>query len=68
VNINNIDAGQSSSYASYGQGVVSFTITVGNGNNMANYYATVEMEECFEYDIVIDANNNVTSVPTDRNE
>ncbi|MDX2361550.1 MAG: hypothetical protein QNK23_12140 [Crocinitomicaceae bacterium] len=68
VNINNIDAGQSSDFASYAAGTVSYTITVGNGGTSTNYYATVAMEECFQYDIILNANNVITTVPTDLNE
>ena len=68
ININNIDAGQMSDYESYAEGLVEFTITVGNGGTSVNYVQSVEMETCYEYDIVLDANNNITSVPTDRNE
>ena len=63
VNINNVDPGTSSEYASYAPGTVTFTITV-NGNN---YEKTVDMLECYEYDIAIDENNVVTSTPRDRN-
>lgn len=68
VNINNIDAGMSSEYQSFAPGAVDYTITVGNGNNSNDYQTSVTMEECFEYDIQIDENNQITSVPTDRNE
>jgi hypothetical protein len=64
VNINNVDPGTSSDYSSYAPGNVTFTITV-NGNN---YEKTVDMQECFEYDIAIDQNNNITSIPRDRND
>lgn len=68
ININNIDAGMSSDYNTFAPGSVEFTITVGNGGNSQDYVKAVVMETCFEYDIQIDADNNVTSVPTDRNE
>ena len=68
ININNIDTGQSSDFESYAPGTVEFTITVGTGGNSTDYVSTVTMEECFEYDIVLDENNNIVSVPTDRNE
>ena len=68
ININNIDAGQSSEYQSFAPGAVAFTITVGTGNNSIDYNTSVTMEECFEYEIKIDANNNIVSTPTDRNE
>jgi hypothetical protein len=64
VNINNVDPGTSSDYASYAPGLVTFTITVNNNP----YEKTVEMLECFQYDIAIDNNNTVTSTPIDRNE
>ena len=68
ININNIDAGQSSEYQNFAAGTVAFTITVGSGNSTAEYNTSVIMEECFEYEIKIDANNNIVSTPTDRNE
>ncbi len=68
ININNVEAGQSSDFASYAAGAVDFTITVGNGGNSTDYDISVTMEQCFEYDIQIDENNVVSSVPTDRNE
>jgi hypothetical protein len=64
VNINNVDPGTSSEFSSYAPGTVMFTITVAG----TNYEKTVEMLECFEYDIAIDQNNVVTSTPHDRNE
>lgn len=63
-NINNVPAGTTSEYRSYAPGTVTFTISV----DQKDFEKTVQMEECFEYDIAIDANNNVTSIPTDRNE
>lgn len=68
VNINNIGPGTTSAYASYASGSVSFNISIGNGNNTVNKSITVGMETCYEYDILIDANNNLSSVPTDRNK
>ena len=65
VNINNIASGESSDFKSYAAGKVDFTISVGNRNDFSK---SVTMEECFEYDIAIDEDNNITSVPTDRNE
>ena len=68
ININNIDSGESSEYQNFAAGTVEFTITVGNGNTSTEYNTSVIMEECFEYEIKIDANNNILSTPTDRNE
>lgn len=64
VNINNVDPGTSSAYSSYAAGLVTFTITVSS----INYVKTFDMRECFDYDIAIDGNNNITSTPTDRND
>jgi hypothetical protein len=63
VNINNIEPGTSSEYSSYAPGQVTFVVTVAN----TNFEKTYEMKQCFDYDIAIDANNNITSTPTDRN-
>lgn len=68
VNINNILPGQASEFVSYAPGGVDFTITVGTGGSAVDYNISVIMEECFEYDIILDANNVISSVPTDRNE
>jgi len=62
-NINNVDAGTSSSYSSYAAGKTTFTIKVSN----IDYVKTFDMSKCYEYDIAIDANNNITSTPIDRN-
>ncbi len=64
VNINNVDPGTSSPYSSYAAGIVTFTITVQNNN----YPITVDMKQCYEYDIAIDNNNKITSLPIDRNK
>lgn len=64
VNINNVDPGTASPYSSYAPGIVTFTIVVNN----VNYVKAVEMKDCFEYDIAIDANNTITSTPIDRND
>jgi hypothetical protein len=64
VNINNVDPGTSSAYASYAAGNITFTITVINNN----FVKTVPMSKCFYYDIAIDANNNITSTAIDRNK
>lgn len=64
VNVNNIQPGETSSYASYAPGLVTFTVSVGSNN----YVETVEMYQCFNYDIVLDANNNVTAIAYDLNE
>jgi len=64
VNINNVDPGTSSPYSNYAPGLVTFTISI----QSMDYVKTVEMLNCYEYDVAIDANNNITSTPVDRNE
>jgi hypothetical protein len=64
VNINNIAPGTTSAYRSYAPGQVQFTITVSNND----YVKTFDMGECYNYDIAIDGNNNITSTPFDLNE
>jgi len=64
VNINNVDPGTASPYASYAAGIVTFTITV----NDNDYEETVEMSECFKYDISINSQNTITTTPIDRND
>jgi hypothetical protein len=63
VNINNIDPGASSPYSSYAPGTVTFTITIAN----TNHVETVNMENCFNYDITINSNNNISTTVIDRN-
>lgn len=63
VNINNVDPGTASPYASYAAGTVTFTITV----NVVDYVETVVLSQCFDYDISINAQNVITTTPIDRN-
>ena len=58
VNINNVDPSTSSAYSSYAAGQVTFTITVSNNN----YVKTLDIGKGYDYDIAIDANNNITSI------
>lgn len=64
VNINNIEVGSTSDYSSYAAGQVTFTVKISN----VDYVKIVDMSTCYDYDIAIDASNNITSVPTDRND
>ena len=57
VNINNVDPGTSSSYASYAAGSVTFTISANGGD----FVKEVPMGNCNYYDIAIDKNNNITT-------
>lgn len=63
VNINNVDPGTASPYSSYAAGQITFTITV----RTINYVKIIDMGKCFDYDIAIDVNNNITSTPINRN-
>ena len=65
-NINNIEPNTSSAQVSYAPGAVTFTITIGN-STIAPVVSTVDMGYCYDYTIKIDANNVVTSLPTQRN-
>ena len=65
ININNILPGETSENKSFAAGNVDYTISIGN---LTDVNLAVAMEECWEYEILIDANNQVSSVPTDRNE
>jgi hypothetical protein len=58
VNINNVDPNTSSAYSSYAAGQVTFTITVSNNN----YVKTLDIGKGYNYDIAIDATNNITSI------
>jgi len=64
VNINDVAAGTSSAYSSYAAGQVTFTLKVSN----VDYVKTVVMSSCYDYDIAIDANNNITATPISRDE
>lgn len=64
ININNVQPGESSEYASYAPGVVTFTITI-TGNE---YIETVTMVECCKYDITIDSKNNISTTVIDQND
>ena len=63
VNINGVAPGTTSAFSSFAPGSTTLTITV----DKVNYVRIYPMAECFEYDIAIDANNNITSNASDRN-
>jgi hypothetical protein len=65
VNINNILPGTASAYASYAPGSVQFTIAF---QSHPDTTVSVAMLECWEYEIVVDASDHVSSTPTDRND
>ncbi len=63
-NVNNVNPGTSSEYRSYAPGDVIFTIVV----DKVTVADTVQVAYCFDYNIIVDANNKITTVATDRNE
>ena len=63
VNINNVQPGTSSPYSSYAPGQVTFTISVDG----TEYEKKVDVTTCYDYDIAIDASNNITVKSIDRN-
>jgi len=58
ININNVAPGTTSDYRSYAPGNVTYTITIAD----INYVETVELVDCYNYDIVIDSSNNIETV------
>ena len=68
VNINNIEGGTASDFRSYAPGLVNFRITVSNGGSTAEYNSTVVMDDCFQYDVILDQDNLIRTVSTDLNE
>lgn len=63
VNINNVDPGATSDYASYAAGQTTFTLKINN----VDYAKTLEIGKCHEYTIAIDRANVITVTDTDRN-
>jgi hypothetical protein len=63
-NVNNIDPGVTSDYRSYAPGIITYTVSV----DQDTFVYQAEMTDCFEYDILINENNTITSRPTDRND
>jgi hypothetical protein len=68
VNINNIDPGQVSNYERFAAGLVSYTISVGNGGSSQNYYTNVTMGQCYQYDIILNSDNTLSTVAVDLND
>ena len=62
VNLNNVDTETSSEYVAYAPGEVIFTITI----SQSELVDTVMMNECYYYDITIDANNTIITLPIER--
>ena len=64
ININNVAPGTFSPYSSYAEGQITFTINVAS----VNYVQITTVAKCYDYDIAIDANNNITVLAIDRNK
>jgi hypothetical protein len=64
VNLNNVEPGTTSSYASYAAGQATFTLKVNN----VDYAKTLNVAKCHEYTIAIDRSNVITVTDTDRND
>ncbi|WP_298550348.1 hypothetical protein [uncultured Algibacter sp.] len=63
-NINNIETGTVSDWVYYDAGQIEYTVEIQGEANPIEI--NVNMSTCFEYNIIIDDQNNVTSVPTER--
>lgn len=64
VNVNNVDPGASSDYASYAAGNTTFTLKVNN----VDYVKSFDASKCHEYTVAIDRNNVITVTDVDRND
>lgn len=63
-NINNIQSGQVSAWSSFASGNTEFTVSVQGMPD--DTLIIVDMVDCWEYEIIIDSNNNVSSAPAER--
>lgn len=63
-NINNIESGQVSEWRSFASGNTEFTVSVQGMPN--DTMIAVNMVDCWEYEIIIDAANQVSSSPAER--
>lgn len=63
-NINNIEPGQTSAWRSYAPGQTEFTIAIQGVSN--DTLVNVNMLSCWQYDIIIDSANHVSSSPQER--
>lgn len=63
-NLNNVPTGTTSEYRNYDAGHIVYTVTV----DKVEYVEEVHMSECYEYEIIIDSNNSITTTQKDRND
>jgi len=62
-NINNIESGQTSDWRSFAAGNTEFTVAI---QGMNDTVVTVNMLQCYEYSIDINAQNRVSSTAVER--
>lgn len=62
-NINNIESGQASDWRSFAAGNTEFTVSIQGVNDTM---VAVDMLNCYEYSIAIDAQNRVSSSAVER--
>lgn len=67
ININNIQPGSASDWQTYAAGMVTYNVDIGQGGGTVTKSITVDMSTCYEYEIIVDQNDSLVSVPTDRN-
>lgn len=63
-NINNIESGQVSAWSSFASGNTEFAVSVQGMPN--DTMIAITMVDCWEYEIIIDATNQVSSSPAER--
>ena len=63
-NINNIEVGQTSAWSSYAPGQTQYTIAI--QGVAEDTTIVVDMLSCWEYDIVINSANTISSTPRER--
>jgi len=63
-NINNIEVGQTSAWSSYAPGQTQYTVAI--QGVAGDTTMVVEMQNCWEYDIVINSTNHISSTPRER--
>ncbi len=63
ISINNIASGTTSTYYSLSAGQIVYTVTL----RYVEHIKTDHVSQCYDYDIIIDENNKITIMATDRN-
>lgn len=65
VNINNIGPTEQSEEQTFAPGTVDFTVSIGNNSPIVE---TVSMEECWNYEVVVNTDNSVVTSAFDKND